>query len=228
MAGDSGAELDRVTTLLQNLWSRLPSVDARAKMGAKSSVKLPMSPKSLSLGNSPSISELDVRSLKSLYDSPSMPTYPNLSPKEPFTVEAFVERVNSLLADDKAIIERLIRMASGHELLKANAERARKLALDSSQGLETYQKQVKTLEERNAALVLRNTTLYAPAVSAHSYFSFTRTLLDIRSLAVSMNPHNSKMLSKELSSRNKSWKRRLLSSPNYSETLKGHGKTSTL
>lgn len=159
VAGDSGAELNRVMILLQNLWARLPSVEARAKLGAKNSVKSPKSPKSPSLGNNPSISELDVRSLKSLYDSPSMPAYPNSSPKEPFTVEGFAERVNSLLADDKAIIERLIRMASGHELLKTNAERARKLALDSSQGLETYQKQVKTLEERNATLVLRNTTL---------------------------------------------------------------------
>lgn len=160
VTSDAGAELDRVTALLQRLWAQLPSVEARAKLNAKNSVRSPpKSPKSPSLGHSPSISELDVRSLKSLYDSPSMPTYPNSSPKGSFTVESFVERVNSLLVDDKAIVERLIRMASGHELLKTNAERARKLALDSSQGLETYQKQVKMLEERNAALVLRNTTL---------------------------------------------------------------------
>lgn len=158
ISGDSATDLDRVMAMLQTLWVQLPSVEARAKLGTKNPAKL-SSPKSPSIRHSPSISELDVRSLKSLYDSTSMPTYPHSPSKQPFTVEAFVERVNSLIVDDKAIVERLIRMASGHELLKANAERARKLALDSSQGLETYQKQVKTLEERNSALALRNATL---------------------------------------------------------------------
>jgi hypothetical protein len=120
---DSDAELHRVTIILQSLWAQLPSVEARAKLGTTNPLKSPLkSPKSTGLGNSPSIAELDVRSLKSLYDSLSMPTYPNSSLKEPFTIAAFVGRVNLLLADDKAIVERLIRMASGHELLKTNAE----------------------------------------------------------------------------------------------------------
>lgn len=158
-SGDIEGELKHVMAVLATLFSQLPSTEARAKLNAKSLLKSPMkSPKSPSLSSSLSISELDVRSLKSLYDT-SMPVHPGSNPKEPFTFDVFVERVSALLADDKAIVERLIRMASGHDLLKTNAERARKLALDSSQGLETYQKQVKTLEERNAGLVVRNTQL---------------------------------------------------------------------
>lgn len=57
-----------------------------------------------------------------------------------------------MIADDRALIERLIRFAQAHDLLKKNAERAQKLALDSSVALETYQKQVKVLEERNGTL----------------------------------------------------------------------------
>lgn len=166
-SGDVNGELEHVMTVLATLFAQLPSTEARAKLSAKNSLKSPLkSPKSPSLSSSTSISELDVRSLKSLYDT-SMPVHPGSTTKPPFTFDSFVERVTALLADDKAIVERLIRMASGHDLLKTNAERARKLALDSSQGLETYQKQVKTLEERNAALVLRNTALYVPIFHGH-------------------------------------------------------------
>ena len=71
----------------------------------------------------------------------------------PFSVEAFAERVRALIADDRLLIERLIRFAQAHDLLKKNAERAQKLAQDSNAALETYQKQVKTLEERNISLM---------------------------------------------------------------------------
>lgn len=61
--------------------------------------------------------------------------------------------MQSLIADDKALIERLVRFAQAHDLLKKNAERAQKLAQESSVALETYQKQVKVLEDRNQTLV---------------------------------------------------------------------------
>jgi hypothetical protein len=47
-------------------------------------------------------------------------------------------------------MERLIRFTQAHDLLKKNAERAQKLAQESNAALETYQKQVRTLEERLA------------------------------------------------------------------------------
>lgn len=70
-----------------------------------------------------------------------------------FTIEAFAERVQALITDDRALVERLIRFAQAHDLLKKNAERAQKLAQDSNAALETYQKQVRTLEDRNISLM---------------------------------------------------------------------------
>ena len=55
-------------------------------------------------------------------------------------------------------MERLIRFAQAHDLLKKNAERAQKLAQDSNAALETYQRQVRTLEEQLA----RSDNLYVP------------------------------------------------------------------
>ena len=99
----------------------------------------------------PSLAELDVRSLKSLYDPKgyAMATHGAGA----FTVEAFAARVNALISDDRLLIERLIRFAQAHDMLKKNAERAQKLAQDSNAALETYQKQVKTLEDRNIGLM---------------------------------------------------------------------------
>jgi hypothetical protein len=67
-----------------------------------------------------------------------------------FSVEAFAQRVQALISDDRALMERLIRFAQAHDLLKKNAERAQKLAQESNAALETYQKQVRTLEEHIA------------------------------------------------------------------------------
>jgi len=67
-----------------------------------------------------------------------------------FSVEAFAQRVQALISDDRALMERLIRFAQAHDLLKKNAERAQKLAQESNSALETYQKQVRTLEEHLA------------------------------------------------------------------------------
>jgi predicted O-linked N-acetylglucosamine transferase (SPINDLY family) len=67
-----------------------------------------------------------------------------------FSVEAFAQRVQALISDDRALMERLIRFAQAHDLLKKNAERAQKLAQESNAALETYQRQVRTLEEHIA------------------------------------------------------------------------------
>lgn len=112
---------------------------------------------------------MDVRSLKTLY-SPQTPTksprdsQPNgngngVSGVGSFTAEAFAARVQALISDDKALIERLIRFAQAHDLLKKNAERAQKLAQESNGALETYSRQVKTLEDRNVGLVERQAAM---------------------------------------------------------------------
>lgn len=100
---------------------------------------------------------MDVRSLKALYDPKGYAL--NMNSGGTFSVESFLERVQALVADDRALIERLIRFAQAHDLLKKNAERAQKLAQDSNVALETYQKQVKTLEERNISLMTQQAEL---------------------------------------------------------------------
>ena len=133
-----------------------------------------------------SISDMDVHALKSLHtpgsanantngSGASAAVAPNAGPGTPgspnmplvdaggsgpgtFSVEAFAMRVQALIGDDRALMERLIRFAQAHDMLKKNAERAQKLAQDSNAALETYQRQVRTLEEQLA----RSDGLYAP------------------------------------------------------------------
>ncbi|KAJ1308546.1 hypothetical protein OPQ81_004246 [Rhizoctonia solani] len=51
------------------------------------------------------------------------------------------------------------KFASTHELLKTNAEKAQKLAQESTVSLKTYQEQVQTLEERNNSMAAKQTAL---------------------------------------------------------------------
>jgi len=103
---------------------------------------------------------MDVRGLKSLYDVRSQSVTPSAEQSTfPFTVEAFVARVEALVVDDRALIERLIRLAQAHDLLKENASRAQKLVQGSSAALETYQRQVTTLESQNISLASKQNAL---------------------------------------------------------------------
>jgi len=137
----------------------------------------------------PSISDLDVRVLKTLYtpggsgSGPGAGADRSTSPASPtttatsgsidgggggpgvFSVEAFAQRVQALISDDRALMERLIRFAQAHDLLKKNAERAQKLAQESNAALETYQRQVRTLEEHLA----RGDGWYVLQPLSHSY-----------------------------------------------------------
>ncbi|KAF9567397.1 hypothetical protein CPC08DRAFT_656557 [Agrocybe pediades] len=177
---------EEVLSLLQPLWAILPSPEARAaKFGAGRSFRTgsptPSTPLSTANANGnviTSLSDLDVRSLKALYNpsntnhtrgvgdrgstsstvsslmfNPASPVTPTSTATNsaPFSLPAFAARVQALINDDRALIERLIRFAQAHDLLKKNAERAQKLAQDGTHALETYQKQVRTLEERGQA-----------------------------------------------------------------------------
>ncbi|KZT24552.1 hypothetical protein NEOLEDRAFT_1134960 [Neolentinus lepideus HHB14362 ss-1] len=152
----------KVMAVLQPLWSILPSPEARAsKLGPRAPFRTGLASPTSSPGSpkigATSLSDLDVRTLKTLYDNRvSNPASPNFGS---FTVEALAARVQALVQDDRALIERLIRFAQAHDLLKKNAERAQKLAQESNQALETYQKQVKTLEERHTTMAARQTAL---------------------------------------------------------------------
>ncbi|KAJ7591447.1 Up-regulated during septation-domain-containing protein [Mycena floridula] len=160
LTGDSG----RVVSILQPIWAILPSPETRAaKFGNQSKFRTGSPPVPASPGSAGanatlpvrSLSDLDVRSLKTLY-APSAPPSPNISA---FSLENFAIRVQALIQDDRALIERLVRFAQAHELLKKNAERAQKLAQESNSALETYQKQVKALEQRNLTLAAQQTAV---------------------------------------------------------------------
>jgi chromosome segregation ATPase len=112
---------------------------------------------------------LDVRSLKTLYD---FRTTSSSNPYD-FTIENFAARVQALIADDRSLIERLLRFAQAHDLLKKNAERAQKLAQESNTALETYQKQVRTLEERNMTLAAKQAEMYVDSPCVGYYDSNT-------------------------------------------------------
>ncbi|KAH8094933.1 Up-regulated during septation-domain-containing protein [Cristinia sonorae] len=156
--GDAAA----IVAILRPIWSTLPSPEARAgKMGSRFRTGSPTSSPVSTKPGSSSLSEMDVRTLKTLYDPKGFPS-PSLSGSTggpAFSVESFAERVQALIADDRALIERLIRFAQAHDLLKKNAERAQKLAQESNGALETYQKQVKMLEDRNRTLLAKQASL---------------------------------------------------------------------
>ncbi|KAH7909402.1 Up-regulated during septation-domain-containing protein [Hygrophoropsis aurantiaca] len=155
--GDSA----QIVALLQPLWALLPSPEARAsKLSGQRHLRAASTASNPSAGTKsglPSLSDTDVRSLRTLYDSRS-PT-PQQAAGGTFSVEAFVARVQALIIDDRGLIERLIRFVQAHDLLKKNAERAQKLAQDSNVALETYQRQVMSLEDQNMALMKKQDEL---------------------------------------------------------------------
>ncbi|EGO02115.1 hypothetical protein SERLA73DRAFT_48805 [Serpula lacrymans var. lacrymans S7.3] len=154
-------EAGELVAQLQAVWSILPAPDVRAtRLGSQRHFRTASS--NSNPGGSkpvlPSLSDMDVRSLKTLYDSRAKSNVPTGAGGN-FTMDAFIARVRALVADDRALIERLIRFAQAHDLLKKNAERAQKLAQDSNSALETYQKQVTSLEDQNGALSLKQAAL---------------------------------------------------------------------
>ncbi|KZT60191.1 hypothetical protein CALCODRAFT_507025 [Calocera cornea HHB12733] len=179
-AGSQALPDQRLLAALSELWHLLPSAEARAagQLG-RSRSRTPtsaaaasptsaraggVSPTGTGAGANGSLSDMDVRTLKQLYGDASRP--PGHSPTasgsaESFSPDAFVQRCKALIADDKALMERLIRFAQAHDLLKANAERSQRLAQEGRVGMETYQKQVRALEERLQGIAQRETALLA-------------------------------------------------------------------
>lgn len=163
-----GLTNDSIAKVLEPIWNILPSPEARAsRFNSPSSRSLrtgsPLNSPSLGNNNASSLSDLDVRALRALYDStrtgvPGSPVTSGFS-SGGFTIEAFAARVQALIMDDRALIERLLRFAQAHDLLKKNAERAQKLAQEGTTALETYQKQVRMLEDRNMSMAAKQAAL---------------------------------------------------------------------
>ncbi|EJU06500.1 hypothetical protein DACRYDRAFT_113194 [Dacryopinax primogenitus] len=178
-ADDAQRANARLIAALSELWNLLPSAEARSQSGlgrsrsrTPTSVTSPTSavrPGGVSPtggapgGGNSSLSDMDVRTLKQLYGDAakgrSSPTSGTTA--EGFTVDTFVQRCKALIVDDKALMERLIRFAQAHDLLKANAERSQRLAQEGRVGMETYQKQVRAMEERLQGTTQREAGLLA-------------------------------------------------------------------
>ena len=148
--------------ILQLSWPTIPSLKARAaRLSGGIRALLRWQQPDIAAGasgrtrpNAVSFSYMDVRALKSFYSTndatPSTPEPPHSSLADGTTaalsVEAFALRIQAFITDDRGLIERLIRLAHAHNLLKKNAGRVQKRAQDSTAALETYQRQVRPLE----------------------------------------------------------------------------------
>jgi predicted nuclease with TOPRIM domain len=146
-----------IVALLMPIWKVLPSAEARGAKLGQSRFKSPSSNAGTGNPIKPSLSEMDVRGLKTLYDAGKPDA---LQGSAMFVIDKFVSRVQALITDNHALIERLIQFTQAHDLLKKNVERAHKLASDSNAALETYQKQVKVLEERDISLSTKHAALF--------------------------------------------------------------------
>ncbi|KAH9017485.1 hypothetical protein EDB83DRAFT_2571256 [Lactarius deliciosus] len=164
--------------ILLPLSATLPSPEARAHGSA--APRSP-SLRAGTLGSpGPSTSDLGVRALKSLYTVPwqryhvyqrqrqrclrraaqSGPGHTLRSPvvdgggsgPGTFRVEAFALRVQALIADDRALMECLIRLAQAHDLLKKNVERAQKRATPRLRCTSARQGQVDQLAAEKLAV----------------------------------------------------------------------------
>ena len=121
---EGDTDVGMVIAALMPVWQILPSPEARAakfsgngQRSYRTGSPTPGTPGGAS-GNGviTSLSDLDVRSLKSLYDSRQTPGSPKVGGGT-FTLEAFVARVQALIADDRSLIERLIRSAEGIDVV---------------------------------------------------------------------------------------------------------------
>lgn len=152
-------EVSDVVALLLPVWAMLPVPEHRAAklnmrhhLRATSSIS---SPGGASRCGIPSLSDIDVRALKVLYDAKS----PHATVGGNFSIEAFVARAQALVIDDRALIECLIRSARAHDLLKKNAERAENLAQESNARLEAYQQHLTMLKDQNHSLLIKQSAL---------------------------------------------------------------------
>jgi len=158
-------DVQRIISILRPLWTILPSPEARAANIGNTNqesrrTSLPTLAGSHSPGPVSSLSESDVRSfndatLQSPTFSPKLDNNSNNGNNGTFTIEAFAGQVMALINDDRALIERLVKLSQTHDLLKQNVDKAEKLAREGAVASDGYQKQVKTLEARNMGMVVK-------------------------------------------------------------------------
>lgn len=90
--------------------------------------------------NSAALSQSDVDKLKQVLSRSKERTF------EHFDLKTFVQRVKTLIDDNRLFLERILNNAETANLYKSNAEKAHKLALDFKTALEAYKRQVLDLQ----------------------------------------------------------------------------------
>ncbi|ORY24377.1 Up-regulated during septation-domain-containing protein [Naematelia encephala] len=134
------SELESIANSFTEVWRLLPSparriraelIDARTGQ-PNSSVASPNH-------------ALDLAALQQLY-SPASATG-----DEKFGgIEEMIKRIRGMVDDGRLLVDRVVRLGQERDLHKGNALKAKRLAEESTRGLETYQQQVRVLEDRLA------------------------------------------------------------------------------
>jgi len=124
------SQFDAQETILQSLWTILPSAHSRTETGLvdKSTDKLK------SQVASPSV-DIDFEALRTIYQSPT-----SISQGRYTHPQEIIQRIKLMLEDGQILVERVIRAGKERELLKSNAARAQRLVEEGQVNLKTYQR----------------------------------------------------------------------------------------
>lgn len=135
----STLELASLTATLSHLWTLLPNPTPPSP-SPTSHVRSPSSWSSRSGPNGAGGSDFN---LAQFITSLSMPN------TSPYTgIDAFSSVLKSFIEDALTVVEKTGKYAKERDIHKSNSERAQRLVMESRGALETYQRQVRALEER--------------------------------------------------------------------------------
>ncbi|GAA95006.1 uncharacterized protein L969DRAFT_52025 [Mixia osmundae IAM 14324] len=125
---DALAREERAIKALSEVWKALPASEARLKVAESD----------------------DLKTFRGVFEGRRAigALFNDLTSGNKFSVDSFVERVNNLLADDKKLVERLLKHEASQGELKVNADRAQKSLGEASASVEAQKAQIRDLEER--------------------------------------------------------------------------------
>ena len=129
-------ELASVNATLSHLWTLLPSESTPTPSSARSNASFSSA---RAAGLQPA-GDFDLAHFVGTFSTANKSPYPG--------VEAFSSRLKGFVEDALTVVERTGKYARERDIHKSNSERAQRLVMESRGALETYQRQVRALEER--------------------------------------------------------------------------------
>lgn len=93
-----------------------------------------------SRAGTPAAGEFDLSHFITSFSTANTSPYPG--------IDAFSGRLKAFVEDALTVVERTGKYAKERDIHKSNSERAQRLVMESRGALETYQRQVRALEER--------------------------------------------------------------------------------